>query len=312
MDNFSKRKKYLLLIVVGILIPPVGIAILCYIVFKYISASKKRIESRVGAFVGTYFPDGAGERTLPRTILIPPEDVKAFHALLRNEGLNVDINKLNAMISSASLAELEQRLTLALRNKCPDLPANPSESQWAAAFVKTLGEDATYAIILDRVAKARKGEMGKLINQEIAKGNQKSHMNRIAQAMKNGRGAQARKYTLDQIDQMDGARFEKFLGELFARMGYSARVTGKAGDQGCDLLVEKGSEKTVVQAKRYSHPLSNDAVQEAVAAKALYGATAAMVVTNATFTESAKELAQANQVTLWDRDYLSQKLIAFF
>lgn len=45
-------------------------------------------------------------------------------------------------------------------------------------------------------------------------------------------------------------------------------------------------------------------VQEAVAAKGYYGCQAAMVVTNSTFTEQAKVLAQANDVMLWDRTQL--------
>ena len=137
-------------------------------------------------------------------------------------------------------------------------------------------------------------------------------MARIAEAMKRGAGAQAPRYTLDQIDEMDGSQFEKFLGELFARMGYSVQITGRAGDQGCDLLIEKAGEKTVVQAKCYSRPVTNDAVQEAVAAKALYGATATMVVTNSEFTDSAKELAGVNGVQLCGRERLTDLLSQLF
>ena len=62
--------------------------------------------------------------------------------------------------------------------------------------------------------------------------------------------------------------------------------------------------KTVVLAKRYTEAVSNAAVQEVVASKAHYGCQHAIVVTNSTFTASARELAASNGVALWDRQKL--------
>ena len=50
------------------------------------------------------------------------------------------------------------------------------------------------------------------------------------------------------------------------------------------------------------------AVQEAVAAKAMYKATGAMVVTTAGFSPHAAKLARANDVELWDRPRLVAEL----
>lgn len=314
MGNVSRTTKYLLLIVVGILVPPIGVVILAYIVLKRFFGAKGggEVEARVRTFVGTYFPGGSGGQALPRTVLIPPEDVEAFHALLKKGGLSVDISKLNRMINETSLVELERRLVEFLRRMCPDLPARPSISRWVTAYVRTLGEDVTYAPILARVARTGAAELTEAIRSEAAEFTRSDRMARIAAAMKTGGGAQAPRYSLNAINRMDGTQFEKFLGELFARMGYSVQVTGRAGDQGCDVLIERAGEKTVVQAKCYSHPVTNDAVQEAVAAKALYGAAKAMVATNSVFTESAKELARVNGVQLWDREKLSGLLSQFF
>jgi restriction system protein len=52
------------------------------------------------------------------------------------------------------------------------------------------------------------------------------------------------------------------------------------------------------------------AVQEAVAAKAVYDCDDILVVTNRRFTEPARKLARANRVTLWPRDQLVAKLLA--
>ena len=47
---------------------------------------------------------------------------------------------------------------------------------------------------------------------------------------------------------------------------------------------------------------------EAVAGAKYYNADKIMVVTNSTFTRSARELAESNNVILWDRSILKEKL----
>ena len=111
------------------------------------------------------------------------------------------------------------------------------------------------------------------------------------------------------IDTMDGKTFEEYLEVLFAKLGYKVERTRYVGDYGADLITQKDGVKTVIQAKRYGKTVGIKAVQEAVAAKGMYGCTEAMVVTNSTFTQAAKELARANRVTLWDRDRLVDTLL---
>src|SRR6185437_15242650 len=86
---------------------------------------------------------------------------------------------------------------------------------------------------------------------------------------------------------------------------------GRTGDQGCDLILTKGGEKIVCQLKRYSGPVSNKAVQEAVAAASYYGCSRAMVVTNASFTKSARKLAEANRCDMVEREQLFALLDSF-
>lgn len=111
------------------------------------------------------------------------------------------------------------------------------------------------------------------------------------------------------IDRMDGKEFEQYLEGLFQRFDYKVERTRYVGDYGADLVLRKGDVKTVVQAKRYSKAVGIKAVQEAVAAKGMYGCTEAMVVTNSTFTRAAVELARANRVVLWDRTRLVDELL---
>ena len=110
---------------------------------------------------------------------------------------------------------------------------------------------------------------------------------------------------IDEIDQMDGLEFEKYLEALFEKLGYRVRRTPYQNDYGADLIVGKDGHKIAVQVKRYRRKIGVKAVQEAVAACGKYRCQKAMVVTNSYFTEQAKELARANRVDLWDRRKLA-------
>ncbi|EFK79768.1 restriction endonuclease [Ligilactobacillus salivarius] len=108
------------------------------------------------------------------------------------------------------------------------------------------------------------------------------------------------------FDLMSGVEFEEFLGEKFREKGYRVQYTPTTGDQGADLIITKKGIKTVVQAKCYSNPVGNKAVQEVIAAKTFYDANKAMVITNNSFTNAAIELAKGTGVTLWNGEDLKR------
>lgn len=112
------------------------------------------------------------------------------------------------------------------------------------------------------------------------------------------------------IDQMDGRQFEFFLEVLFQKLGYKASTTSESHDFGADLRFE-GKNKVVIQAKRYGvkNRVGIKAVQEIYAAKAYYGADQAWVISNSTYTSSAKKLAKACGVKLMDRTDLQQFIL---
>jgi HJR/Mrr/RecB family endonuclease len=116
------------------------------------------------------------------------------------------------------------------------------------------------------------------------------------------------KYTIEDIDIMDGKEFEEFIALLFSKLGYLTEVTKSSGDQGIDIIAEKNGKKIGIQAKCYSHSVTNTAVQEVVAGKNHYNLDKVIVVTNNYFTKSAIELAESNNVVLWDRNILKEKI----
>ena len=116
------------------------------------------------------------------------------------------------------------------------------------------------------------------------------------------------KYSLNNITT--GTQFELYLVNLFKDLGYKVKHNGKAGDQGCDLIVKKDDYIYAIQAKYYTGKLSNTPVQEIAGSLKYYNANQGVVVTNSSFTPGAEELAKANNVILIDGKDL-KKLIDY-
>jgi restriction system protein len=92
--------------------------------------------------------------------------------------------------------------------------------------------------------------------------------------------------------------FEHWVATALDRFGWTARVTQASADQGIDVIASKGSLKIGLQCKLYSFPVGNKAVQEAHAGMSYYGLNRAAVISNADFTSSAQQLAEATGVIL--------------
>lgn len=111
-----------------------------------------------------------------------------------------------------------------------------------------------------------------------------------------------------EIDAMDGHKFEEFVKSLMRKNGYDVTRMKLSGDQGADLVAIKDGRRYVVQIKKrtLTERISNKAVQEVVASKVVYECEYAIVVTNTFYHKSARELAEANNVELWDRRKLME------
>ena len=109
-----------------------------------------------------------------------------------------------------------------------------------------------------------------------------------------------------EIDQMTGRQFEEYVGTLFQHQGYKVSYTPTTGDFGADLILDKGKETIVVQAKRYKKAVGVKAVQEVIPSINMYKADSAWVITNSIYTKQALTLAKKNHVRMIDRDELIQ------
>jgi hypothetical protein len=102
------------------------------------------------------------------------------------------------------------------------------------------------------------------------------------------------------VDGLSGVEFESWVAKLLNEKGYDVRATPATGDQGADLIAKKNGKTVIIQAKRYQGAVGNKAVQEVISAVAYYGGDEGWVITNSSFTPSAKALAQKSNVRLID------------
>lgn len=118
----------------------------------------------------------------------------------------------------------------------------------------------------------------------------------------------AKPVTIDDIDLMSGLEFEAFVSILFTKLGYRTELTKSSGDQGIDVIAEKNGVRIGIQAKCYSSAVPNKAIQQVVAGLKYYKLDKGIVLTNNFFTASAIDLAYSNNIVLWDRIILVEKL----
>jgi len=107
-------------------------------------------------------------------------------------------------------------------------------------------------------------------------------------------------------DEMTGIEYEQFVANSLCNYGWDAYVTKASNDQGVDVLAEKQGVKIAVQCKFYSSNVGNAAVQEIIAGSIFEQADIAVVVSNAAFTSSAKQLASSANVILIHHDLLDK------
>jgi len=113
----------------------------------------------------------------------------------------------------------------------------------------------------------------------------------------------------DEINYMSGPEFERFMADLLRQKGYEVEETPLSGDQGVDLVLpDLDGKRVVIQLKRWTGPVGNNAIQATFAGMAHYQADEGWIITTSTFTKSARELARSTRVRLIDRDELADWL----
>ena len=110
---------------------------------------------------------------------------------------------------------------------------------------------------------------------------------------------------IGDADIISGEHYETLCRNLLQAEGWRVETTPVTGDQGADLIAEAAGCRVIIQCKFHARPIGNKAVQEAHAAVGFHAGDRAAVVSNASFTRSARQLAQANGVLLLHHDQLA-------
>lgn len=108
------------------------------------------------------------------------------------------------------------------------------------------------------------------------------------------------------VDQMSGPEFKSYIGRLLESQGFKrVKVIAHAGDFGVDLVAHKDGTKYAVQTKRQTAGVSRHAIADLRAGKVHHSCERGMVVTNSTFTNGARIVAEETKTELVDRRLLA-------
>lgn len=115
------------------------------------------------------------------------------------------------------------------------------------------------------------------------------------------------KRALQELDDYD---FERFVADLWERLGWNTEVSTRSADRGIDVVATRRSpyeEKALIQAKRYgpNTTVGSPAIQQYASLKhQRHGVDKVLVVTTNGFSSQAEELAHQLNVKLVDGDDL--------
>lgn len=112
------------------------------------------------------------------------------------------------------------------------------------------------------------------------------------------------------VTSMSWQEFEMLVGEAFRLRGYTVTETGGGGaDGGIDLVLTKGSEKSLVQCKQWrAQKVGVAIVRELYGAMAAEGAAGGFVVTAGEYTRDATDFARGRNIELIDGNKLVEMI----
>lgn len=137
-----------------------------------------------------------------------------------------------------------------------------------------------------------------------------------------GVGQSADSYYIDEkrMDAMDNYSFEAFIAALYKKMGYKVLLTARSSDRGIDVLALSSDTSLAIQVKHSSNCVGVEGVQEAKFGSEYYSKQlgngfckqfSPVLLTNATFAETTKNLAAKMDVKLIARKSLLEMMLKY-
>jgi restriction system protein len=114
----------------------------------------------------------------------------------------------------------------------------------------------------------------------------------------------------DSLNEMTWREFESLVEEAYRLRGYSVRRIGGDGpDGGVDLVLDRGTEKVLVQCKQWrAMKVGVSTIREMYGVMAAKGAASGIVVTSGRFTAEAVEFASGRNIKLVEGDELRRMI----
>jgi len=102
--------------------------------------------------------------------------------------------------------------------------------------------------------------------------------------------------------ELSGSQFEDEVAHLFSQLGYTATVTPRGGDEGIDIVLRKGGQRSIVQCKRYSKRASPAIARDLYGTLHATGAKEAFLVCTGGFTSGTRTFCRDKPICLLDLD----------
>jgi restriction system protein len=119
----------------------------------------------------------------------------------------------------------------------------------------------------------------------------------------------AKQTSVASLADLTWGGFEEMLAAAFRREGFSVKVTGSSGaDGGVDLVLRRGEETTLVQAKHWRRDVNVQVVRELYGVMAAEKASHGIVVTSGHFTVDARAFAATLPIELLDGERLAKRI----
>ena len=113
-----------------------------------------------------------------------------------------------------------------------------------------------------------------------------------------------------EVEAMEGvaypAEYERYCAAEMRKAGWTASVTKTVGGQTIDVVAKKDHVRLLLKCTWYTRPVGSNVVQDIDAARGHEVGEIAAVVSNAGYTDAARQLAAANRVLLLHHADLQQ------
>lgn len=221
----------------------------------------------------------------------PPEELVLLEQAFAREGLVPRHGSLPGLLASAALARDFRRFKERL--------AATGHEDRHLAYARAVHDERHIPMLEQLLVEDGRDPVD---THELVRAHRSDRkLDNFLEDLEQRRSAPSLNVTIEAVDAIEKASFEELVLMVLGSEGFERRSG----------FVERHGEKTLVLARQETKPVDAATVQEAVVARARLSCEHALVVTNSTFTDAARELASSNRVELVDRAALTTRLAAF-